>query len=659
MNNNKYRKDIDALRGLSILLVVLFHAFPEWIPGGFIGVDVFFVISGYLITTIIYKEMINNDFSFIHFYERRIRRIFPALFFVLIITLITGWYFLFPDEYEQLGRHVFFSSIFFQNFALIDELGYFDKSSHYKPLLHLWTLSIEEQYYLFWPMLLFVILQSRFDAFKTIFLIILSSFFINIYYSSNYTDTVFFCSFTRFWEIGIGSLLAIYLIDNKKMPWERDSKTEKFIFILGVTLILSAALFIDGETIYPYWFALIPTVGAGLIIAAHQSLLRWGGLVQVGLISYPLYLWHWVVISFGYIYLGKKPDNTQLLMLITFSFIISYLTMKYVEKIRYSKMRIMASVLIVVAVVVGFGGYNIWKNTGFASRSHLSYLDNYKLLFDRTSPLDGACENYVKARITKQRQFYYCRSNHINKNKMIVIIGDSHAHALYPGVAKAAEKFGYGTILLANTGCPTLIGFEWGENLDEISKCKESIDQIFEIISRDTRFEKVIFTTRGPTYIHGDVNGRFSNDSVLSSLNNFQKPDRLTYETYFTGIKNSLSQLENMTHVKNIFYYLENPELDFLPKEVVPRPYDIWGISIKKNVVDRRLYKMRMQKYMDMVYKASYKFKKTTIIDVTPYFCGELECYIYKDGNFLYSDDDHLSIYGSHYIVNKTIDKIF
>jgi hypothetical protein len=308
---------------------------------------------------------------------------------------------------------------------------------------------------------------------------------------------------------------------------------------------------------------------------------------------------------------------------------------------------------------VGIGGYTIWKHEGLASRAHLSYLDKYKLQFGRTPPLDDACEDYVKARLTEERQFYYCRSNQIKNDKLIIIIGDSHAHVLYPGIAKAAEEFGYGTILLANTGCPTFIGFEWGENPDEISKCKESIDQIFEIIRKDMRFEKVIITTRGPTYIHGDVNGKFSYNTVLSSLNNIQKPGRLTYETYFTGFTNSLSQLENISHVKNVFYYLENPELDFLPKEVIPRPYDYWGISIKNNVIDRNFYIMRMQKYRDIVYKASSQFKKLTIVDVAPYFCGQSECYIYRDGNFLYSDDDHLSIYGSHYIANKTIDIIF
>lgn len=658
MDKIKYRKDIDALRGISILLVVLFHAFPDWISGGYIGVDIFFVISGFLITSILYKKMKNNEFSFIKFFERRVRRIFPALFFVLFVTMIVGWVVLFPDEYRQLGHHAFFSTIFLQNFVLISELGYFDVASHYKPFLHLWTLSVEEQYYLFWPIFLFAVLKSKIDIFKAIIAVILFSFVLNIYYATDYKDEVFFHSLTRFWELGVGSLLAIYSIEGKKLPWARNSKTERVVFVLGVAFIMSAAFIVDGETMYPYWYGLLPTLGAVFIIAANQQLTRWGGLVQIGLISYPLYLWHWVVISFGYIYLGKRPDNIQLILLLAASFLLSYLTVKYVEKLRFSRMRITVPALIAVATVVGVSGFLVSEMEGLPSRTHLIYLDKFKVEFERAKPTDEACDSYVKATLTKEREFYYCRSNKINSNKLIAVIGDSHAHVLYPGIAAAAEKLHYGSVLLANSSCPTLVGFLWGKNPDERSKCEESIDQIFTILSNDHRFDKVIISTRGPVYIHGEVAGKISYNSVLASLNNYEAPNRLTYETFFSGLEKSLETLENISHVKNVYSYLENPELDFLPKEVVPRPLDYWGISIQDSVVDRSLYMLRMQNYRDLMYKTSSRFKKASVIDVAPYMCEESKCIVYKDGNFLYADSDHFSIYGSHYIAEKTIDQI-
>ncbi len=327
MNKIEYRKDIDALRGVSVLLVVIYHAFPEQLPGGFIGVDIFFVISGYLITSIIFGQLKRDEFSFLNFYKRRIRRLFPALFTVLLASLIIGWLILFPDEYKQLGHHVSHATVFIQNFTLIKELGYFDVSSHYKPLLHLWTLSIEEQYYLVWPAILVLIFKLKLNTFKILIAIILMSFLANIYFVSDYQDEVFFHSITRFWELGFGSLLAIYLFDK--------NINSKYIFILGLTLILFSAFWINNESLYPYWIGLLPTIGAMLIIMANLQLPNWGGLVRIGLISYPLYLWHWVIISFCYIYLGKKPDASTLIIAIIVSLLLSYFTYRYIEKIRY------------------------------------------------------------------------------------------------------------------------------------------------------------------------------------------------------------------------------------------------------------------------------------------------------------------------------------
>lgn len=161
MKHIGYRPDIDALRGVAVLLVVLFHAFPAYLPGGFIGVDVFFVISGFLITSIIYDSLLTKDFTFSDFYSRRIRRLFPALITVLSFTLVVGWLILYPNELKQLANHVYRSIVFTLNFRLLDEVGYFDVESHYKPLLHLWTLSVEEQYYLLWPVFVVVILKFK------------------------------------------------------------------------------------------------------------------------------------------------------------------------------------------------------------------------------------------------------------------------------------------------------------------------------------------------------------------------------------------------------------------------------------------------------------------------------------------------------------------
>ncbi|MCD4678246.1 MAG: acyltransferase [Desulfobacula sp.] len=653
MNNIKYREDIDALRGVSVLLVVIYHAFPGKLSGGFIGVDVFFVISGYLITSIIYSGLKKDEFSFLEFYKRRIRRIFPVLFTVLLASLIIGWLILFPDEYEQLGHHVSHATIFIQNFTLIRELGYFDVSSHYKPLLHLWTLSIEEQYYLVWPAILVLIFKLRINSSKFLISIILVSFITNIYFVNNYKDQVFFHSITRFWELGLGSLLAIQMFDNHQNAQIIIKLNSKFLFMLGLILILFSAFWIQGSSLYPHWIGLCPTVGTMLIIKANLQLRHWGGLVKIGLISYPLYMWHWVIISFFYIYLGKRPDTVFLLIAIAIAFLLSYLTKRYIEKVRYIKSDKIVVGLILIAITVGLGAVLIDHNDGMPNRRHLNYMEKFNIEFTRTPATDKLCDSYVFSQIQEKRSFDYCRTNFDSKRKLVAIIGDSHAHGLFPGIAEEANNYGYDTILLANKSCPPLMQFMWGRNPKEINNCQIKISQILKIVKLDKRIEKVIFVARGPVYIHGEVNGVFTTESVNTSLNIIKTPGRQTYKKYFDGFERTLYQLNNTEHIKEIYCFLENPEIGFLPKEVLHRPFDSWDVSTKDSTIDRSLYRLRMNTYRNLVFEKSAGFSKVTIVDVEPYLCDGDRCFTYKNGNFLYADQDHFSVFGSRYIAKK------
>ena len=202
----KYRPDIDGLRALAVLSVVGFHAFPKSIKGGFIGVDVFFVISGYLISAIIFENLKNKSFSFSEFYARRVRRIFPALALVLIACHVFGWFVLLSDEYKQLGRHIAAGSGFVSNMVLWSEAGYFDNSADTKPLLHLWSLGIEEQFYLAWPMLLWLAWKSRINLLGVTVVILLASFYLNVAEVKKDVIGAFYSPITRFWELLVGSL---------------------------------------------------------------------------------------------------------------------------------------------------------------------------------------------------------------------------------------------------------------------------------------------------------------------------------------------------------------------------------------------------------------------------------------------------------------------
>ena len=651
-----YREDIDALRGLAVLLVVVYHAFPELIPGGFIGVDVFFVISGYLITSIIFFSIKNNNFSLKEFYARRIRRLFPALITVLLVVLGFGWLVLFPEEYEQLGRHVTRSVIFLLNFRLINEINYFDVESHYKPLLNLWTLSIEEQYYLFWPLIILFFFKIKKTPSYFLVLAFIISLSINVFFAKDYPQKVYYHTLTRFWQLAAGSLLALWLT-NYKVLQNTNNSIKIFVGGSGLILIIFGALWIDGQMVYPGLLAIVPVLGAGLVIISNIKLKQYFGFAKLGLISYPLYLWHWVIISFLYIYLGRKPEAFVLVLAVLLSLTFAHLTHKYIEQFRYQKSS--TPYLILLLIIVGLFGFYIKEKKGLTDRSNMQ---NYvKKLQDlkREPAKDETCVNYLRRLLDSEQTFDYCRADLDIKNKakkLIAVIGDSHAHTLFSGISKVARSKGYEVILLANSSCPTLKGFEWGNNNLEIDNCKKKIEEILTIILKEPRIEKIIMATRGPVYIHGEIKGNFTEENITKSLS-LVKNQKLTYENYFYGFKNTMQVLENIPNIKKVFYKLENPEFDFLPKETISRPYDFFGISINRDTISRKLYLQRMSLYRENIFKLS--FSKLLVLDPIEALCDDNICYSKVEGQFLYTDDDHFSEFGSIYIANYFQNIIF
>ncbi len=271
-NHLAYRPDIDGLRALAILLVIVFHAFPKFLRGGFIGVDIFFVISGYLITSIIIRGQNQGSFSLLEFYSRRIKRIFPALIVVLVFCLIVGWYVLFADEYQQLGKHIAAGSVYLSNIVLESESGYFDTDAERKPLLHLWSLGIEEQFYLVFPLLLIFSFRFNFSPFLTILLCLVASFTFNVLNVNDKPTEVFFYPYTRSWELLVGSLIAYnhhhpiknkVKIKNLLSPGSGyNSNLANGLAWFGFVLIFVAWIFLDSRKIlFPSWWALIPALG--------------------------------------------------------------------------------------------------------------------------------------------------------------------------------------------------------------------------------------------------------------------------------------------------------------------------------------------------------------------------------------------------------------
>src|SRR6202022_46142 len=262
--SSRYRPDIDGLRAIAVILVVNFHAFPEAMPGGFIGVDIFFVISGFLITGIIVRELDQQRFSLLAFYNRRIRRIFPALIVVLCATLVLGWLWMLPAAYAQLSADVFASAAFFSNIALLLQSGYFDIESAKKPLLHLWSLGIEEQFYLFWPLILMLVARMRLSILVAASVIGIASFVLNVALIGSNPVATFYLPFTRAWELLAGAALAC--------GWNQISQTSRASNLracAGLLLIAAAAGMLGTTSAFPGWGGMLPAPGAPPLLSAR------------------------------------------------------------------------------------------------------------------------------------------------------------------------------------------------------------------------------------------------------------------------------------------------------------------------------------------------------------------------------------------------------
>lgn len=354
----RYRLDIDGLRAIAVLLVIGFHMFPRWVPGGFVGVDIFFVISGFLISSIIFAALERGRFSYAGFYARRIKRIFPALAVVLIACMPLGWLILFQDEYRALGREVAAGAGFVANLEFWRESGYFDTDAWTKPLLHLWSLGVEEQFYLTWPLILVAVARRPGRAVAIACAVLLTvSFLVNVGFVSSHPQATFYSPVARFWELVIGCALAYSAQDGRGVigrvtsSFVRRAESHDATRLIrtlcawvGLAILAMVAVVLNQTAEFPGWWALLPTVGTALIIAAgpdtwpNRRLFSTRALVAIGLISYPLYLWHWPLLVFARINAGGELTRTERLEIAALSLMLAAATYAIVERpIRFGR----------------------------------------------------------------------------------------------------------------------------------------------------------------------------------------------------------------------------------------------------------------------------------------------------------------------------------
>lgn len=330
MQNNSFRYDINGLRAIAVIAVVLFHFNASWLPGGFAGVDVFFVISGFLMTGIIFKGIEEKKFSLIKFYIARANRIIPALSVLCFVLLILGWFYLTPLEYKALGKHVASSISFISNIVYWRESGYFNTASNEKWLLHTWSLSVEWQFYVIYPIIL--VLLSKFFSIKTIKLILVAGtilgFIFCIISTYKWPNPSYYLLSTRAWEMMLGGIAYLY-------PLTVKESRKKLFELAGIILIIGSYFLISSDNLWPGYLAIFPVSGAFLIIQAqyNNSLITGNILAQkIGSWSYSIYLWHWPLVVTIYIF---SLDKNYAYVGIILSILLGFLSYKYIEKINF------------------------------------------------------------------------------------------------------------------------------------------------------------------------------------------------------------------------------------------------------------------------------------------------------------------------------------
>lgn len=652
LTHPKYRADIDGLRAIAILSVVGFHAFPDWVKGGFIGVDIFFCISGYLISTIIIGSIERNSFSFIEFYIRRINRIFPALLLVLATCFAFGWFALLADEYKQLGKHIAGGAGFISNFLFWNESGYFDNAAETKPLLHLWSLGVEEQFYIAWPLMLWFAWKQRLNLLTITMAVVFISFALNTNMVRGDAVAAFYSPQTRFWELLVGSVLAYITLHKQKYfsRFKHKSRTDAWCdkwlaplvythtpeangntlrnmqSLFGAALIAGGLFFITKEKAFPGWWAVLPTAGTLLIISAgrqtwlNHAVLSSRVLVWFGLISFPLYLWHWPLLSFARIVEGEAPSRAIRIVVVLISIVLAWLTYRLIEKpIRFGKHgKAKAITLLVLMAVVGYAGYSSYKRDGLPLRNSANPQSKYNGEIGHPPFYDYLKNNFspcTPAYIFNESNVFFntrqCFQNNRESKNVIALLGDSHAEHLFPGLASEVTKRG---VVYFNRG-----------DMPFISNPK--FGNVFNVIIKDDHIKIVILSA-----LWGNRTAKMKVDDIEAEL---------------VATTKVLVQAG-----KKVYLADDVPHFDFgTAKCTLERKFSISN-KCKENYGP---FIQKRDRYYPIFKKIEDRGVGLHILELSKYFCVAGICSMEKNGEIFFRDDNHLNILGSKYLARNLI----
>jgi len=632
-----FRNDINGLRAVAVIAVVLFHFNPVWLPGGFAGVDVFFVISGYLMAGIIFNNIDSGKFSIVDFYIARANRIVPALAALCLFLLIFGWFFITPYEYRALGKHVASSIGFVSNFVYLFESGYFDAASHEKWLLHTWSLSVEWQFYLLFPLI--VLMLSKFLTISVLRKVLLFGTFLcflfSLYASYVWPNAAYYLLPSRAWEMLIGSLAFIY-------PWKLSRAHRSVVEVLGVGMILSAFILASANSVWPGYMALLPVLGSYLVVQAgnNESYITNNPIFQkLGLWSYSIYLWHWpLVVLFGYLAL---PEMFLYFGVLT-SIVLGFLSYRFIESVNFrvvvkKAIHLFSFAPAYMMLLIAIAGSAVYLGAGF--QWHY--------------PLDVVIANNEQ----NNRNPYHCMSQSkfpclagSNENISAIVVGDSHADALFTSVVSVFDNESNGVVGLIKSSCPFLLGMKFMR----ASNCGEENERRIEYLLNNHQGVPLVWIARMSSYIYGQ------SDPARVNREADVQPSIYFSNKYFSVTPELLNELElsmldtisRINTVHPVVIVLPTPEMRFNVPKVMSKElllhddFSFKGLSysayVERNKEVREIFERVAQK------------TNALILDPVLYLCDNQVCKAEIDGRPIYYDGDHMSESG-----NKLLSSMF
>lgn len=639
MSKTLFRADINGLRAIAVISVVFFHFGVVGFSGGFVGVDIFFVISGFLMTGIVVKGIDKDSFKFISFYLARARRIIPALFFLTVTLLVFGWFYLSPDDYIKFGREVDKALLFLSNNYYFKKSGYFDPDSHERLLLHTWSLSVEWQFYILYPIILFLV--SRISK-KIILSFIVALFFVSfshsVYKSHVDPSYAFYMLPSRAWEMLLGGI-AYYAANQ-----QRYSLSKNWSHYLGVVFIMLAIFIYSSATVWPGVAALLPTVGTALIIYANKDSIFTSNFVfqKLGDWSYSIYLWHWPLVVYLLLFDVEQSYAliTGLILLSVFLGALSYYGIESpIRKYFFSKRPLLVFLVILIPIIVVLV-------TAKAIRDNKGLIDRLSEdVFFVFNQANHKFDEMHKCHDKRGGQDCVYGSGELG----IVVVGDSHAMSIMGSITKVLE--GRQVLDWTDGGCPTILGVK--SQSKNPSRCNDFLYSRFEQLP-DYAGVPIIVANRFSYHLIG---GNEKSSTTPKPKLYIKEPHSFFSEAYinemYSGYVETLCTL-----AKNNPVYLLKPTPEL--KLNVP---NIMGRSLLASGKEQRVsvsmaeYKERNQVALRLLDKVANKCN-ITLLDPIPYLCDGERCYGDIDGLPIFFDDDHLNLRGSE-LLKPLFEKIF